>query len=136
MYSRDYFDARLEEELSRAVRHQLDLSVVRVAVTDDLPEAELFARVARAVKSTMRRADIVARTDTREISAVLPHTGESCATVMQRLSTQLNSLQTQLPRGFTFAIGDSFVSRLPQAERPLRRRVAAPARSGLINYRS
>ncbi len=105
LYSRDYFDARLEEELSRAVRHQLDLSVVRVAVTDDLPEAELFARVAHAVKSTMRRADIVARTDTREISAVLPHTGESCATVMQRLSTQLNNLQTQLPRGFAFAIG-------------------------------
>jgi RNA polymerase sigma factor (sigma-70 family) len=105
LYSRDYFEARLEEELSRAVRHSLEVSVVRVALGDDMPEAGLFARVAQTVKSTMRRADIVARTDTREIGAVLPHTGESCATVTDRLYDQLQHLQTELSRGFSFTIG-------------------------------
>ena len=105
LYSRDYFEARLEEELSRAVRHQLEVSVVRVSLGDDIAEAGLFARIAQTVKASMRRADIVARTDTREIGAVLPHTGESCATVTERLQNQLNHLRVEVSRAFSFEIG-------------------------------
>jgi RNA polymerase sigma-B factor len=105
LYSRDYFEARLEEEVNRATRHKLEVSVVRVALGEDLAEAGLFAKIAQTIKSTMRRADIVARTDTREIGAVLPHTGETCATVTDRLSNQLLHLQSELSRTFSFEIG-------------------------------
>lgn len=107
LYSRDYFDARLDEELSRAARHQLEVSVVRVTVSDSIPEAALFARVAQTVKGSMRRADIVARTDTHEISAVLPHTGETCFAVTERLETRLRNLQSELPRSFSFLVGSA-----------------------------
>jgi diguanylate cyclase (GGDEF)-like protein len=105
LYSRDYFEARLDEEISRAIRHQLEVSVVRVALGEDMPEAGMFARVAQTIKSTLRRADIVARTDTHEIGAVLPHTGDSCAIVCQRLIDQLQNLQAELSRSFSFTIG-------------------------------
>jgi RNA polymerase sigma-B factor len=105
LYSRDYFEARLDEELSRAVRHQLEVSIVRVRVGSDLPEASFFAKVAQTIKSSVRRADIVARTDTFEIAALLPHTGETCSAVTQRLNNRLAELQSEFQRPFSFAVG-------------------------------
>lgn len=105
LYSRDYFEARLDEELSRAMRHQLEVSVVRVQVGSDLPEASYFARVAQTIKQSVRRADIVARTGTFEIAALLPHTGETRDAVTRRLSNRLEELQSEFQRPFSFAVG-------------------------------
>jgi RNA polymerase sigma-B factor len=105
LYSKSYFNARLDEELSRAVRHNLDLSIVRVQVGDEIKEASLFVKVSQAIKKTLRRSDIVARTGEHEIAALLPYTGTTNSTVAERLSDQLAALQAEFPHPFTFALG-------------------------------
>ncbi len=105
LYSRSYFDARLDEELTRAIRHELQLSVVRVRLGSDLPEAHLFAQVGQTIKQSVRKMDIVARTNDFEISALLPHTGESRAAVLDRLYQRLNKLEAEFPHRFAYTIG-------------------------------
>lgn len=105
LYTRGYFEARLDEELSRAKRHSLELSVIRVQVGEDLPEAALFAQVAQTVKECMRRSDLVARADAREIAALLPHTGTTRETVRRRLLDRLGALQSDLPHPCTLTLG-------------------------------
>jgi RNA polymerase sigma-B factor len=107
LYSKIYFDARLEEELSRAVRHNLDLTIVRVKLSDDIKDVKLFVQVSQAIKSTLRRSDIVARTGDYEISAVLPYTGTTNSTVAERLVDQLVALQGDTAHPFTFALGSA-----------------------------
>ncbi len=105
LYSKTYFDARLEEELSRAVRHNLDLTIVRVKVGEEIKEAAFFVKVSQAIKTTLRRSDIVARTGDHEISAVLPYTGSTRSNVAERLIDQLELLQSEMPHSFSFALG-------------------------------
>ena len=107
LYSRNYFDARLEEELSRAMRHDLQLSVVRVKLGSDLPEAHLFAQVGQTIKRSVRKMDIVARTGSFEISALLPHTGETRSAVLDRLSRRLEQLESEFPHKFSYTIGSA-----------------------------
>jgi RNA polymerase sigma-B factor len=105
LYSKTYFDARLEEELSRAIRHKLELSIVRVKIGADLSEATLFVRVGQAIKETLRRSDIVARTGDHEIAALLPYTGGTRSTVAERLTEQLKGLCDEFPYTFSFELG-------------------------------
>lgn len=105
LYTRGYFEARLDEELTRAKRHNLELSVIRLQVGEDLPEAAFFAQIAQTVKDCMRRSDLVARADTREIAALLPHTGATRETVRQRLLDRLGVLQSGLPHACTLTLG-------------------------------
>ena len=105
LYTRPYFDARLNEELSRAQRHQLELTVLRLRVEGDLPEAALFVRIAQVAKECMRRSDLVARYDDRELIALLPHTGATRETVVGRLHTQLAGLLTTFPHPCVLSLG-------------------------------
>ena len=105
LYTRPYFDARLNEELSRARRHQLELTVIRLRVEGDLPEAALFVRIAQAAKECMRRSDLVARSDDRELIALLPHTGATRETVISRLHSQLAALLTTFPHSCVLSLG-------------------------------
>ncbi len=105
LYTRPYFDARLNEELSRARRHGLELSVIRLAVRGDLPEAALFVRISQVAKECMRRSDLVARADERELIALLPHTGATRETVMGRLHTQLGALLAAFPHPCDLRLG-------------------------------
>ena len=105
LYTAAYFHSRLDEELSRAVRHQLELSLIRVAVGEDLPEAALFAQVAQIVKGCMRRSDLLARTDAREIAVLLPYTGATREVVLRRLRERLGVLKTGLPHPVTIYLG-------------------------------
>ncbi|MEO7718674.1 MAG: sigma-70 family RNA polymerase sigma factor [Capsulimonas sp.] len=105
LYTKSYFEARLEEEVSRAKRHELELSVVRVLVGNDLPEASYFAQVAQTVNECMRRSDLVARIGDHEIGAMLPHTGTTKEIVRKRLITQLIALRDAMPHPFTITLG-------------------------------
>jgi RNA polymerase sigma factor (sigma-70 family) len=105
LYTRVYFDSRLEEELSRARRHHLELSIIRVRVEGDLPEAALFARIAQVVKDCMRRSDLVARYDEHELAALLPHTGATRETVITRLESRLGELVTTFPHPVLLSLG-------------------------------
>ncbi len=105
LYTRPYFDARLNEELSRASRHQLELTVIRLRVNGDLPEAALFVRIAQTAKECMRRSDLVARFDDRELAALLPHTGATRETVIGRLHAQLGALLASFPHPCILSLG-------------------------------
>ena len=105
LYTRAYFDSRLDEELSRARRHHLELTVIRVRVDGALPEAALFAALAVAVKDCMRRSDLVARYDDTELIALLPHTGATRETVMRRLRDRLSALIATFPHPCPLSVG-------------------------------
>ena len=105
LYTRPYFDARLNEELSRARRHQLELTVIRLRVDGDLPEAALFVRISQVARECMRRSDLVARAADRELIALLPHTGATRETVVGRLHTQLAELLTTFPHPCALTLG-------------------------------
>ncbi len=105
LYTHSYFEARLNEELSRASRHQLELTVIRLRVDGDLPEAALFVRIAQVAKECMRRSDLVARYDARELIALLPHTGATRETVIRRLHTQLGALISAFPHPCALSLG-------------------------------
>ncbi len=105
LYTRPYFDARLNEELSRARRHALELTLIRLRVDGDLPEAALFVRISQVAKDCMRRSDLVARYDDRELIALLPHTGATRETVVGRLHTQLAGLLTTFPHPCVLSLG-------------------------------
>jgi len=105
LYTRPYFESRLDEELSRASRHQLELSVIRVRVEGDLPEAVLFAQIAQTVKDCMRRSDLVARYEERELIALLPHTGATRETVIGRLHSRLSELTAGFPHPCPIGLG-------------------------------
>ena len=105
LYTRLYFEARLNEEMSRARRHQLELTVIRLRVDGDLPEAALFVRIAQVAKECMRRSDLVARYDSHELIALLPHTGATRETVVRRLHAQLGELITTFPHPCALSLG-------------------------------
>ena len=105
LYTRPYFDARLNEELSRARRHQLELTVIRLRVDGDLPEAALFVRISQVARECMRRSDLVARAGDRELIALLPHTGATRETVVGRLHTHLAELLTTFPHPCALTLG-------------------------------
>jgi len=105
LYTRPYFESRLDEELSRAVRHHLELSVIRVQVEGELPEAVLFARIAQTVKDCMRRSDLVARYEEHELIALLPHTGATRETVIGRLHSRLRELTAGFPHPCPIGLG-------------------------------
>jgi RNA polymerase sigma factor (sigma-70 family) len=105
LYTRPYFEARLNEELSRASRHQLELTIIRLRVDGSLPEAALFARIAQVAKDCMRRSDLVARYEERELIALLPHTGATRETVVGRLHAQLGALLALFPHPCALSLG-------------------------------
>ena len=105
LYTRPYFEARLNEELSRARRHQLEMTVIRLRVEGELPEAALFVRISQVAKECMRRSDLVARYDDRELIALLPHTGATRETVVDRLHTQLSALLESFPYPTVLSLG-------------------------------
>lgn len=114
LYTQKYFDARLDEELSRARRHTLELSVLRVSVGEDLPEAALFAQAAQAVKGCTRRSDLVARAGEREIAALLPHTGATGNVVRARIAARLSEWKSGLPHPCTVTLGMASYPAHPQ----------------------
>ena len=115
LYTRRYFDARLDEELSRARRHGLELSVIRVLIGGDLPEAALFAQAAQTVKDCTRKSDLVARVDNHEIAALLPHTGQMRDIVLGRLQSRLAEWKAALPHPCTILLG---IASYPGHSRP------------------
>jgi RNA polymerase sigma factor (sigma-70 family) len=107
LYTQSYFEARLDEELSRALRHNLELSLIRVLVGEDMPEAALFVQIAETVKGCLRRSDLLARADTREIAALLPYTGATHEIVVQRLRERLAALKPTMPHSVTIHVGSA-----------------------------
>lgn len=83
-YRAEPFVQRVAEELTRAQgsRDSLSLCVFRFPL--DVADKE-FAAAAAALRGRVRRADVVGRTGHRELSVLLPRTGEVAVTVAGRL---------------------------------------------------
>ena len=91
LYTRAHFDGRVEEELTRAKRHNLEMSLVRIAIDGTCDDA-FFTQIAHAVKGCTRRSDIVTRFGNREVAALLPHTGQERDIVLDRVRVRLFEL--------------------------------------------
>ncbi|MCC6483830.1 MAG: sigma-70 family RNA polymerase sigma factor [Armatimonadetes bacterium] len=107
LYSRAYFLARLEEELSRASRHGYPVAAMVLTMeymcdsgrgwTPMSTDERLF-RIGQIIRSRVRKADIVARYNDHQIGLVLPHTGSAGARVCERIRDiveQLNGEHAQ-----------------------------------------
>jgi RNA polymerase sigma-B factor len=98
LYNRRYFDTRLEEELSRASRHQYPLAVLIVNLDgiENVGRAygtirgeEVVRQAAELIRSGVRRVDIVTRFNASTVALMLPHTGTQAEIVANRLGTSL-----------------------------------------------
>ncbi len=94
LYTRSYFLARLEEELSRATRHHYPVAVMLMSL-EYLSEShggwvpmtadERLEALGQAIRARVRRADLVARYEANQFALMLPHTGSQAAAVCERL---------------------------------------------------
>jgi len=98
LYNRRYFDTRLEEEISRANRHQYPLAVMLLTlhghehiarVLGTLRSEEIIRHVAKLIREGVRRLDILTRYDERSFGLILPHTGQQVEVVAKRLRATL-----------------------------------------------
>lgn len=100
LYNRRYFDSRLEEEISRANRHQYPLAVILLTlrgheqigrVHGTLRSEEILRHAAGLIRDGVRRLDILTRYDERSFGLILPHTGQQVEIVARRLRGTLEA---------------------------------------------
>jgi len=107
-YNRKYFAERLEEEISRACRHHHPVGVIMVRI--DLPDSvgqwtklirsdDVLREAAERVRSTVRKADVLARFQDHVFAVILPHTGPRAAAVAERIEKALLGKPFQLAQG-------------------------------------
>ena len=87
-----YFDLRLEEEMARAARYQLPLSVVvllRTEPTDSKQDGALLRELLSDIAvRKLRRSDIPAILAGRKFAVLLPHTNAGQADVVAKRLTK------------------------------------------------
>lgn len=97
--NRGFWDERLEQELRRAERHHLSLSVILMDLdhfkqTNDTyghqAGDEVLRQTAARIQETIRASDIVARYGGEEFGVLLPHTGlPEALSVAERIRERL-----------------------------------------------
>jgi RNA polymerase sigma-B factor len=91
VYTREHFENRLAEEISRSQRHGQSVSVCCLRLPQHVGEKTLV-EVAKALQTRIRKADVVARTGDFEFSIIFPNTGNVAEKVVMRLVEQLHPL--------------------------------------------
>ena len=98
LYSRGYFDSRLEEELSRASRECTELAVIFVKLGGmdafqhnncTLKVDEILHGLVKVIRRTIRHHDILTRYDNDMFAIILPFTGRNAIMVADRVSVAL-----------------------------------------------
>lgn len=85
-FAQNYLLVRLHEEVGRARRHELPLSLMRIKAEHLAPHGREICFLADTIRFALRRTDVLIRTGDREFAAILPHTGEQpSATVSDRI---------------------------------------------------
>jgi RNA polymerase sigma-B factor len=98
VYNRQYFNERLDEEISRSYRNKCDVSIVLIRV--DIPDSvgplaklirsdDLIQQAAQLLKESVRKADVVTRFQDNVFALILPHTGAFAPGIAQRLQKKL-----------------------------------------------
>lgn len=89
-FAEKYLMLRLHEEIGRARRHELPLSLLRVCTEHLQPHGREICFLADTIRFALRRTDVLVRTGDREFTVVLPHTSEKPAVaVADRLAGTL-----------------------------------------------
>ncbi len=88
LYAREYFERRLQEEVSRAGCFGQSVSVCCLSLPEPCSDAALRG-AAEVLRGATRRADILGRTGDRELSVIFPNTGSVGAQVALRLGELL-----------------------------------------------
>lgn len=98
LYNRRYFEARLEEEITRTSRSEMEMSLLFIKVeglrdftrlNGTLKSDEIVRRIATGVKASIRKADILTRYDKDIFAIILPFTGSRVSIVRDRLGMLL-----------------------------------------------
>jgi len=90
LYTRDHFEQRLAEEISRSQRYKQDLALCCLRLPEDAVE-ETLATAAETLRRRVRRADVAGRTGPYELGVIFPHTGEPAFRVALHLAEQLQA---------------------------------------------
>lgn len=106
-YNRHYLEQRLDEEISRACRAHSKVSVVLIDVclSDDSDKYLRMARMddvlytaAQAMRSSIRKMDVLARFGEASFGVILPHTASQAAVVAQRLTEIVSNIEIESGR--------------------------------------
>ena len=142
LHNREGLDRRLEEEVARARRYELELSLVMIDV-DGLKELNdnqghlagdrVLVALSQFLEHFVRRSDVVARFGGDEFTLVLPGTnGRSADRVLERLRAEIES-QVEIPGisagRATLRPGESAEVLLARADEEMYRWKRRPARS-------
>jgi len=114
-YNRHYLDRRLRDEMARADRYHLPLSMILLDV-DDFKEVndsyghhtgdEVLKRLAKAIQDDLRAYDLLARWGGEEFLVALPSTGlEGTLLVAERLRRLVAELELGLEHPVTISLG-------------------------------
>jgi len=98
IYNRRYLDQRLKEEIARAKRYKLPLSLLMMDIDHFKNVNDTYGHqagdkvlisIGKILLANMREADLSARYGGEELVVVLPHTGEANALIMAERLRQL-----------------------------------------------
>lgn len=107
VYTRAYFLARLEEELSRATRHEYPVAVMLLTIEymsgrmhdwAPLVVDERLYQIAEKIRDRIRKSDILARFSVNQFSLILPHTGSTAARVCERIGEIVSDINAHHPK--------------------------------------
>jgi len=107
VYSRQYLDERLDEELSRAYRqkYKVALLLVDVQLPEDMDNYVRMIRlddvlytVAQSMRDSLRKMDVLARFGTTSFAVILPHTDKNATVVAKRMDEIVNSIEIDTGR--------------------------------------
>jgi RNA polymerase sigma-B factor len=90
VYRYEYWEKRLNEEVTRASGQRDRMSVCVLRFSRDTPESLMF-RAAEVLRLNTRRADVMGRLGPREIGIIFPSTGPVAHRVSARLAEQLGA---------------------------------------------
>lgn len=127
IYNRRYFDLKINEEVSRAIRYKRPLSLLMIDIdyfkkvndTYGHPQGDrILSAVAQIVKESLRCTDLICRYGGEEIIVILPETkgknayaiGEKCR---KKVATETKNIITD---GVTVSIGVSEFSGIKTPE--------------------
>lgn len=107
IYSRAYFEQRLDEEISRAFRQGAKLAVMLIDVK--LPEDthnyfrmlrmdDVLYEAAQSMRDRVRKMDVLARFGETSFALILPHTSSRASVVADRMRDVLSAISIETGR--------------------------------------
>jgi RNA polymerase sigma-B factor len=110
IYSRHYFEQRLEEEVSRACRARckLALMLIDICLPDDVDRYLRVVRMddvlysaAQCIRASIRKMDVLTRFGQTSFALILPHTASHASVVAERISEIISSIEIESGRKTT-----------------------------------